>query len=281
MNRLLIFFILCFVAGVNYPYVYAYDLDVSVNNEIEQKYDSDKLNKDMGIGSTTNTSKKTSKKAPKSTPSFDNSQPTVTSSGKNTNSNIKAGTQISAGTLFTVKSSTGVSGSSATGTILNFSSTSSVYKNGITFPAGTVFKGVVQDSHGGQIAGNGGLLEIKIVSMIYNNQTYDIEGKVTKANSKNVFLNKIKGKRQYVDGVVKQVKNGVNIYKKVQNISSKLPNNPLGQVVKPIPTTVGATGTLVYSALSPIIAVAQKGQNISLPAGTTFEIKITKDFYVY
>ena len=81
----------------------AYDLDTSVNSQIEQKYDSNKLNKDMKVNQT---STNTNSKPPKTTPVFDNSTPIITKVS-NTISNIttpKTGTKIPSGTKFSVKS---------------------------------------------------------------------------------------------------------------------------------------------------------------------------------
>lgn len=257
--------------------VLAYDLDMSVDKEIEQKYDSDKLNKDMGIDASM--PKKSSKKVPKSTPSFDGSSPKIPSAQNSVSTKV-SGIKIPSGTKFVVKSSSSVSGSSGVNYPMSFTSVYGVYNNGVTIPAGTAFKGYVENAHAGQITGNGGLIEIKIVSMTYKGKTYSIEGKITKANSKNVFLNNIKGKRQYMASVGKQLKRGVNIYNKVHSISSIIPNNPVNKVLSPVSAVVGATGTVVNTVVSPVIAVFQKGQNISLPAGTVYEIKLTKDAYI-
>ena len=257
---------------------YCYDLDVSVNSEIEQKYDSNKLNKDMGVSSSN--SKKSTKKAPKSTPVFDGSAPSISSSKSSTASTVNIGPKIPSGTKFSVKSSNAVSGWTSVNTQLSFTSTAPVSKNGVTIPSGTVFKGVVSDSHASQITGNGGLIEINVTSMVYNGKTYSVEAKITKANSKNVFLNNIKGKRQYLTNVGNQLKKGVNIYNKVQSVSSVIPNNPLNKVLSPVTAVVGAAGTLTNTVISPVVAVFKKGQNISLPAGTVFEIKLTKDVYL-
>ena len=147
-------------------------------------------------------------------------------------------------------------------------------------PVGTIFKGYIENSHTGQITGNGGLIEIKVTSMTFNGKTYSINGKITKANSKNVFLNNIKGKRQYLSNVGKQLKKGVNIYNKVHSISSLIPNNPVNKFLSPVSAVIGAAGTVTNTVVSPVIAVFQKGQNISLPGGTVFEIKLTHDVYV-
>lgn len=279
MKRFASKFILLIILGLVCLPVFSYDLDVSVNNEIEQKYDSNKLNKDMGVNNS-GTPKKSSKKAPKSTPVFDSSSPTVSKKTSKTASASKTGTKIPSGTKFLVKSNNSVSGYSGANTPISFTSTLPININGITIPTGTIFKGYLENSHGGQITGNGGLIEIKVTSMSFNGKTAQIEGKITKANNKNVFLNNIKGKRQYWTNVNKQVKRGVNIYNRAKTISAAIPSNPLGKVIKPVPMIGGASVTALYSAASPLIAVFNKGQNISLPAGTVFEIKLTADAYV-
>lgn len=263
--------------------VFAYDLDTSVNSQIEQKYDSNKLNKDMKVNQTdTNLNNK----PPKTTPVFDNSTPTVTkvtNTVKNKISNItnvKTGTKIPSGTKFTVKSNAAVSGWSGVNSLLTFSSTNAVYKSGITIPAGTQFKGVISASHSGQIAGNGGLIKIKITSMTLNGKTIPVEGKITKANSKNIFFNNIKGARQYLQGIDNKINQGINFYKKARNLSSQMSSNPLGTILSPLPTITGWLGSAVCTVASPVTGLTQKGKNISLPSGTVYEIKLTQDAYI-
>ena len=277
MNRILALFI---IFGIVYSPAFSYDLDTSVNSEIEQKFDSNKLNKDMGIDKNSLKPSKSAKKAPKSTPVFSGALPNTSNNKAKTTASSKNGVKIPSGTTFSVKSNNAVSGWSGANTNISFTSNYAVYKNGVTIPVGTVFKGYVENSHAGQITGNGGLIEIKITSMTFNGKIYNIDGKISKANSKNVFLNNIKGKRQYWSNVNKQIKRGVNIYNKAKTVSATLPNNPLGKIIKPIPVVGGATVTTLYSAISPLVAVFNKGQNISLPAGTVYEIKLTKDAYV-
>lgn len=261
----------------------SYDLDTSVNKEIEQKYNSNKLNQDMNIKQTG--SKTSNKAVPKTTPVFDNTTPNVspksTVSTKSKNVTIsKSGTKIPSGTKFSVKSNANISSWSGVNSLLSFTSVSPVYKTYITIPSGTVFKGVITASHQGQMTGNGGLIKIKITSMIINGKTIPIEGKITKANSQNVFFNNIKGARQYLQGVDNKITQGVNFYKKARNLSSKMSSNPVGTVLSPIPTITGWLGSAVCTLTSPVTGLTQKGKNISLPTGTMYEIKLTEDAYI-
>ena len=276
--RKIFYFILLILVFYCIP-AFAYDLDTSVNSQIEQKYDSNKLNKDMSLNQTSTTS---NKKPPQNTPVFDNSVPAVTKttntvSNKTTN---KTGTKIPSGTKFTVKSNSSVSGWGGVISTLTFTSTEPVYKTNITIPSGTTFKGVVSASHAGQMAGNGGLIKINITSMTINGKTIAVEGKITKANSKNIFFNNIKGTRQYLQGVDNRINQGINFYKKARNLSSKMSSNPVGTILSPLPTITGWLGSAVCTVTSPVTGLTQKGKNISLPSGTIYEIKLTQDAYV-
>lgn len=258
---------------------FGYELDTSVNSQIEKQYDSNKLNNDMKVNQTSSNS---NTKPPKTTPVFDNSTPAVTKI-TNTVSNIttaKTGTKIPSGTKFKVKSNAAVSGWSGVNSLLTFTSTEPVYKSNITVPSGTTFKGAISASHGGQITGNGGLVKIKITSMTLNGKTIPVDGKITKANSKNVFFNNIKGARQYLQGVDNKINQGVNFYKKARNLSSKMSSNPVGTILSPLPTITGWLGSAVCTVASPVTGLTQKGKNISLPSGTIYEIKLTQDAYI-
>ena len=277
MYRFLLLISLCLLCAP----VSAYNLDTSVNSEIEQKYDANKLNKDMKVNQNQGNKQVSNKKPPKSTPVFDNSTPTVTKIS-NTASNTTAsknGTKIPSGTKFTVKSNASISSWSGVNSLLTFTTTEPVYKNMI-IPAGTQFRGVISASHRGQITGNGGLIKIKITSMTLNGKTIAVEGKITKANSKNIFFNNIKGARQYLQGIDNKINQGVNFYKKARNLSSKMSSNPVGTVLSPIPTITGWLGSAVCTVTSPVTGLTQKGKNISIPSGSLYEIKLTQDAYV-
>jgi len=274
-KTLSILFILIFVSVP----VFGYELDTSVNSQIEKTYDSNKLNNDMKVNQT---SSNTSTKPPKTTPVFDNSTPAVAKI-TNTITNItspKSGTKIPSGTKFTVKSNVAVSGWSGVNSLLTFTSTEPVYKANVVIPSGTQFKGTITASHGGQITGNGGLIKINITSMTVNGKTIPVEGKITKANSQNVFFNNIKGARQYLQGVDNKINQGINFYKKARNLSSQMSSNPVGTLLSPLPTITGWLGSAICTVASPVTGLTQKGKNISLPSGTVYEIKLTQDAYI-
>lgn len=268
LNKLFILFI-AFITTVM-P-CYALQLDLSVDEEIKKKYDSSKLEYEVLPNLPKSATPST---PPKSTPTYVSTIPNITKLDKNT------GIKISSGTKLKARSNQTISDWSQEGAIVSFTTTEASFKKNITIPAGTKLYGVIADSHRPQITGNGGLVEIDITSITYNDKTYQAEGKITKANSKKVFFNNIKGKRQYWKNVGAHINKGETFYRKTRNIASKMSSNPITAILSPLPTTVGMVGSTICTILSPITAIGTKGKNISIPAGSTFEIKLTDPAYV-
>mgnify|MGYP003571490906 CR=1 FL=1 len=266
--------------------VSAYNLDLSVDNEIQKKYDSNKLNQDMKVSSpdkiiknTETKQNKVSKSAnvPKSAPQFDEDSLTVTADNYNPQ---KDGIYIPKRTHFKVKSNQKISNWSGINSSVTFTSTSPVYKKAVSIPVGTVFKGYISKVHQPQITGNGALVEIRITNMILNGKSIPVDGKITKANSEFVFFNKIKGDRQYINGVEKKINSANNFYKKSRQTSNKLSQNPVGTILSPIPTIIGFVGATAATIVSPVTGLVEKGKGISFPAGTSFEIKLLENAYI-
>ena len=246
-NKIKIFILILMLVVSTQMLVFGYELDLSVNDEIEKKYDSNKLNQDMNTSAATNKKSSNSttlsnKAVPKSTPVFDlTSIPLVTKIQNTVNKTASnLGMKLPSGTTFDVKSSVKLTDWSGVNTPITFTSINPVTKKLLTVPSGTTFKGNIVLAHHGQITGNGALLEIDITSMTLNGKTYPIEAKVTKVNSKNIFLNKIKGQRQYITGVRNKVQSGVAFYKKSRQISNKLSSTAIGTIVSPLPTIAGS-----------------------------------------
>lgn len=263
---------------------FSIELDLSVDEEIKKKYDTSKLEQevlpplpkiDANKATSTPSKTNTTTSIPKSTPTYTSTVPTITKVDK------KDAIKISKWTKFQTRSNQKISDWSAKGSTVSFTSYAPVYKKYITIPSGTVFKGIVVDSHRPQITGNGGLVEIRLTSMIYKGKTIPINAKITKANTKKIFFNNIKGEHQYWKGVGKQIDKGQNFYQKTRNASSKLANNPIGIIISPIPVIVGWGSYAVCTVASPITGLFSKGGNISIPAGSNFEIKLLDDAYIY
>lgn len=261
----------------------AIDLDMSVDEEIKKKYDTSKIQYDMPslpkvnstTGSNNSSYSSTATTVPKTSPTYITTVPSVTAVDKS--SAIK----IPAWTTFKAKSNQQITDRMAKGTKISFTTTENVYKKYITIPSGTKLYGTITNSHAPQNTGNGGLVEIKITNMTYKGKTYALDGKITKANSKKIFFNNIKGKRQYIAGMGKQIDKGEAFYQKTRKTTSKMSNNPILVILSPIPTIVGMAGYSVCSVLSPITAITTKGGHLTIPTGSSFEIKLLEPAYVY
>ncbi len=258
--------------------VLALELDMSVDEEIRKKYNTNQLQYDVlpelpkvspTQGQNTNTNK-----APAQTPVYTQNQPNVTAVDP------KSGIKIPSGTKFQVKSNLTISDSQKSGTVVSFNSYAPVYKSGITIPTGTKFYAIIEESHRPQITGNGGLVVIRVTSMTFGGKTYQINAKITKANSKKIFFNNIKGQRQYWKGVAKQIDKGENFYKKTRRASAKLADNPIGIIIASVPTVAGIAGYAVTTVISPVSGLFSKGKSLSIPSGSTFEIKLLDNAYV-
>ncbi len=262
--------------------VFAYELDVSVDEDIKQKYNSSKLSDEMlpqlpqKLKNTSNMSVTPSSNTNSSQTYSSVSVPNYPKiSGVN-----KSGIKISRWTTFKLKSSTKITNWSGQNAAISFTSLEPVYKKNITIPSGTVFKGNIVKTHSAQVTGNGALVEVKVSSMIYNGKTVPISSVVTKVNGENIFFNRIKGARQYVTGVKNKVKSATNIYQKGRNTSAKLSKNPVGTILSPLPTIGGFVAGAVGTVASPITGLVQKGGNVTIPAGSTYEIRLIDDAYV-
>jgi len=288
--------------------VCALELDMSVDEEIRKKYNPSKLELEElpSIPETEHVQQTTLPalpktvaqpvtippaqtktypvQPPKTTPVIQYSQNTgkvktglPNTSGKNDLAAVK----IKKRTKFKVQSRTKVSDWNSAGAGMTFVSTNLVTQRYVTLPAGTVFKGTIVESHQPQASGNGGLLVLKAVSVQYNGKTYPVDAKITKANSKKVFFNNIKGEHKYWKNVGAQIDKGEKIYQKTRKTSSKLANNPVGVLVSPFPTIGGIVVYAVNFIGSPLLAIGAKGGHITLPAGTMYEIKLLEDAYIY
>lgn len=274
----------------------ALELDLSVDEEIRKNYNPSKLEqqnlppipKTTGSQSKTVTTQPrpvhtTTQTPPKTVPTT--SEPVIKRVNKNlpgsalTKDDFTA-IKIKKGTKFRVKSNAIVSDYLHEGSKVSFTSLTPVYQKYITIPAGAILKASVKDVHPPQMTGNGGLVVLVLESVTFNGKTYSAHGKVTKANHKKIFVNNIKGKRQYWKGVANQIDKGENFYKKTRKTSSKLANNPVGVIISPIPTIIGIAAYGVNLVLSPVISIGYKGGRISIPAGSEFEFKVQENIYL-
>lgn len=263
----------------------AFELDTSVDDEIRRNYNPSALEQSLPalpkVQPSQQSKPDTAQTPPKSLPV---SQPPKSQLGvkKFDNHVIDKSTaiRIKKGTKFKVVSSANLSDNTKIGARLSFTTLQPVTQRYVTIPAGTVFNAVVTNSHLPQASGNGGLIEIAIDGIRYKGKTFYANGKITKVNHKKVFVNNIKGKRQYWKNVSTQINKGESFYKKTRRTSAKLADNPVGIIVSPIPTVVGMGVYAVNFVGSPIFSLGSKGGRVLIPAGTEFEIKLLDDIYL-
>ena len=87
--------------------------------------------------------------------------------------------KISDGTKVALSSKSAISDWQLKGTAISFTSVNGIKtKDGSIIPAGTIYKGVITDSHRPQITGNGGLVELKIDEIYYNGVMSKINTKI-------------------------------------------------------------------------------------------------------
>ncbi len=263
----------------------AFELDTSVDDEIRRNYNPSAIEQSLPslpkVSPSQPPAKTTTQAPPKTQPVAQPSKPQI-GVKKLPTSQIDKSTaiRIPKGTKFKVRSNAFLSDTTRTGARFSFTTLQPVTKRYVTIPAGTVFNAVVINSHPPQAAGNGGLLQIAIDGMNYNGRNFYSQGKVTKANHKKVFINNIKGKRQYWKGVGNQISKGQQFYKKTRRISNNLTDNPITLIVAPVPTIVGLGVYAVNFVGSPLFSIGTKGGKLSIPAGSEFEIKLLEDIYL-
>ena len=259
--------------------VFALEFDLSVDEEIRKNYNPSKLEleglpplPDVKPNVPPPKNIQEVNKLPNLSPP--EHKPVITKIDKSTAIRIKKGTK------FKVKSNQAVSDVTPIGTRLSFTSQMPVTKRYITIPQGTVFKGEVANSHLPQMSGNGGLLVLSVDSMVVKGKTVGIEAKITKANHKKIFLNNIKGKRQYWKGTKNSLKPGTKFYKKMMRATSKLADGPVTVILTPFTVVAGVAVYAVNFVGSPLFGLFSKGGRISIPQGSEFEIKLLEDVYL-
>ena len=274
--RILLFVIIAMLFGIQ---AYSYELDLSVDEEIQKKYNSSKLNYDV-LPSLPKVESASTKPAPSQT-SVPKTSPTLTTGVVNVTPVDKTNMiKIPKWTRFIAKSNQNISDSSRIGSGVSFTTISAVNTKYITIPSGAKIGGIIVNSHPAQPAGNGGLIVVRINSLSFNGKTYSTDGKIIKANYKKVFFNNIKGTHKYWSGVGKQVDKGENFYGKTKKVSAKMSNIPIIEILSPLPKIIGGIGYGVNAILAPVTGLCYKGGNISVPAGSQFEIRILEDTYV-
>lgn len=185
------------------------------------------------------------------------------------------------GTKIRVKLLTNISDRTKRGTRISLMSTYPVSATYFTIPTGTVFKGEIISAHKPQWTANGGLIKIKIDTVIINGQAQSIDACVTKANHKFIFLNNIKGKRKYLASMFKSTKPGFHFCGKMFRVSGYLASDGSSIVIAPFSLLAGLLTAAGNVLISPALAVFYKGGSIALNEGTDMQIRLRQDMYIY
>ena len=183
MNKNAVIACLIFITSTNF--VQAFDLDMTVDDEIRKNYNSSKLVEDTYTGSSEEESLPSLPEISK----YDKQNETVNKvidkeiepvkdipvQNTITSNAIK----IRKGTSFDVVNSTKISDWLAKGNTVKFSTKTSIVKRKYTIPAGTAFTGEILEVHRPQITCNGGLVVIRVRSMTYKGKTVPINAYIT------------------------------------------------------------------------------------------------------
>lgn len=290
MNKFLTFLLLILLTSKGH----AFDIDETVDDEIRKNYNPTQLIQDVKIKNTA------LDKNIQANPQKSNIEeqlpalPNIVKQGSSTKqSDIKnniivtqtkpytgGNIRVKAGTSFNVTNSATISDWQRQGTKVKFttkSNTSGVYYN---IPAGTVFYGEIIESHQPQITCNGGLVVVKVYSMIYKGQTVPVTAYITRANDKKIFFNKIKGNRTYLKTTWKKGNWGRTIFDKMWGVTVGLGGDGATLILTPFPLAYGTICLGLNTITSPICAFFSKGGHISIPTGSQFKIKLIDDVYI-
>ena len=272
-------FITIFLLLISVNCSHAFDLDMTVDDDIRKNYNSSKLIKDTH----TEDANESLPALPEIT-KYNQPEPVGENVSKEVNPPvqvIKTGNiKISGGTSFNVVSSTKINDWLAKGNTVKFYTKSPIIKRKYTIPTNTVFTGEIVETHQPQITCNGGLVVIRVRSMRYNGQTIPINAYITRAEEKMVFFNKIKGKRTYMRTMWIKGNWGRTLFGRMLNLTVNLGGEGSTILLSPFPFAYGTICLGLNTLASPITAFFSKGGHVSIPAGSAFRIKLMDDVYI-
>ena len=274
---------------------HAFDIDATVDDEIRKNYNPNQLiqdvgNKESALERNIN-SRPTSNNVDENLPSLPNITKQNWAGKQSSHSDItqyEAPTKIytggnikvKAGTTFNVINTTSISDWQRKGTKVKFTTKGNTFGKYYTIPSGTIFLGEIIESHQPQLTCNGGLIVLKINSMIYKGQTIPLTAYVTRANDKKIFFNNIKGKRTYWKTTWKKGNWGRNVFDKMLGVTASLGAEGSSLILTPFPFAYGTVCLGLNTITSPICALFSKGEHISIPANSSFKIKLLDDIMI-
>ena len=255
----------------------AFDLDMTVDDDIRKNYNPSKLVKDTQtedlepLPDLPELLKNDKGNVSSNTPSSSIPQKQLVTTG-----NIK----ISKGTSFNVVNTGKISDWQTKGTTVKFKTTAPIHKRKYTIPTSTVFMGEIIESHQPQVSCNGGLVVIRIRSMVYKGQTIPLNAYVTRANDKIIFLNNIKGERTYLKTMWKKGSWGRSLFNRMLTLTVNLGGEGSTFLLSPFPFLYGTLCFGANTLISPVTAFFEKGKHVSINSGSQFRIKLIDDTYI-
>lgn len=267
---------------------FAFDLDMTVDDDIRKNYNSGKLQHDMHIEDTEESLPNLPDISKYNASPQNETQQTV---NKEINIPVKepdytlpkalsGNIKIKKGTTFNVINSTKVNDWLAKGNTIKFYTKEPIIKKKYTIPANTIFYGEIIETHQPQITCNGGLVVIRVRKMIYKGQTVPINAYITRANDKIIFLNNIKGNRTYLKTTYKKGNWGRAMFNKMMTLTINLGGEGSTLILSPFPFAYGTICLGINTLTSPICAFFSKGGHVSIPTGSQFKIKLLEDTFI-
>lgn len=246
-------------------HAFAFDLDETVDDEIRKNYGTQEENLPAlpAITKHLETTKTQEVTPPITYPVY-----------KGGNIKIKKGTSIN------VASNSAISDWQHAGTGVKFKTKQPIYGKNYTIPASTIFNGEIIESHQPQITCNGGLVVIRIHSMIYKGQTVPVNAYITRANDKKIFLNNIKGERKYLKTMWQKGNWGRTLFNRMLTLTVNLGGEGSTLILSPFPLAYGTICLGANALTSPFCAFFSKGGHVSIPAGRAFKIKLLDDVFI-
>ena len=276
--RIVIFTLILLIYGS--CHAFSFDLDMTIEDDIRKNYNSSKLVKD------TNTEdieelpvlpeKLKNNSVSSRTTSYQNIKYTAPPKSIVKQGNIK----IHKGSKFNVVSTSQISDWQKEGAVVKFKTNNQITKKNYVIPKGTVFTGEILESHQPQISCNGGLVVIRIRSMVYKGSTIPLNAYITRADGKMIFLNDIKGERKYLKTLWKKGNWGRRLFGRMMNLTVSLGKDGATLALSPFPILYGTVCFGANALISPITAFFEKGGHVSIPAGSSFRIKLLDDTYI-
>lgn len=258
-------------------HAFCFDLDMTVEDDIRKNYNSSKLVNDAYIEEE-GLPELPEKLKNNANNSVRTAQPKPVHHYPPAN-NFR-NTKIKKGTTFKVFNVSQISDWQKRGTTVKFMNKKPINNKKYTIPASTVFIGEIIESHQPQITCNGGLVVIRVRSMVYKGHRIPLNAYVTKANDKNVFFNDIKGERTYVKTMWKKGSWGRVLFNKMLALTINLGSEGSTLILSPFPFLYGSICLGANTVVSPITAFFSKGKHVSIPAGSPFKIKLLDDTFI-